>query len=107
MSVGIDPDRLDEPDPELPLTGDELIDLAVGLASAATELWAELSRQPDVLANPDVFRDVAIHVGEASNLMPAIADQLLAYSTRRLKDARAQVDALQGITLKTSRRPWR
>lgn len=103
----MDPDRIEEPDPEAPLTGDELIDLAVGLASVATELLAELSRQPDLLANPDVFREIAIHASEASNLMPAIADRLLADSTRRLKDARAQVDALQGLSLKTSRRPWR
>lgn len=107
MSVGIDRGRLEEPDPEAPLTGDELVDLAVGLASAATDLWAELCRQPAVLANPDVFREIAIHAGEASNLMPAIDASLLAFQTGRLKDARAQVDALQGLSLKTSRRPWR
>lgn len=107
MNVGIDPDRIEEPDPELPVTGGQLIDLAVGLASSATELWAELSRQPAVLANPDVFRHVAQYCSEASNLMPAIADRLLGDSTRRLKDARAQIDALQSVSLKTSRRPWR
>jgi hypothetical protein len=107
VNLGIDCDRLDEPDPEGPLTGDELIDLAVGLAAAATELWAELSRQPGVLANPDIFRDVRLHVNEAANLLPSIYEMLVDDQTRRLRASRAQIDALQTVSLRSSRRPWR
>jgi hypothetical protein len=93
---------IDEIFPEPELSNVELVGQAARLAEAVTTMWTWLQEQPGVLANPDVFTDVADHVRHANLLLPAINEQLLEFQTERLKDARAQITALQHSQLRQS-----
>lgn len=100
-------DDLDEPEPHRELTGEELIDLSLLLATTAVRLHVELKDRPGCLANPTVRHMLACHIADAAFVIPSLYDELLAVQNDRIKNLQTEKDQRAALRLKTDRRPWR